>query len=65
VSTGGVDTEPRRAIREPSLADAIVPLAALAVLIGGSLALFGLDALDGPVQVALLLCAMVAALIAM
>jgi Na+:H+ antiporter, NhaC family len=33
------------------------------VLIGGSLALFGLDALDGPIQVALVLCAMVAALI--
>jgi len=35
------------------------------VLIGGSLALFGLDALDGPIQVALVLCAMVAALVAM
>ena len=35
------------------------------MLIGGSLALFGLDALDGPIQVALVLCAMVAALVAM
>jgi NhaC family Na+:H+ antiporter len=35
------------------------------VLIGGSIALFGLDALDGPIQVALILCAMVAALVAM
>jgi NhaC family Na+:H+ antiporter len=51
--------------REPSLLDALVPLAALAVLIGGSLLLFGLDALDGPVQVALVLCVMVAALVAM
>ena len=31
--------------RQPSLADALVPLATLALLIGGSLALFGLDAL--------------------
>jgi Na+:H+ antiporter, NhaC family len=54
-----------RPIRTPSLADAIIPLVTLAVLIAGSLALFGLDALDGPVQVALLMCAMVAALIAM
>ena len=52
-------------IRDPSLADAIIPLLTLAVLIAGSLALFGLDALDGPIQVALLMCAMVAALIAM
>jgi len=49
----------------PSLVDSLVPLITLAVLIGGSLALFGLDALDGPIQVALILCALVAALIAM
>ncbi|MGB3439111.1 MAG: Na+/H+ antiporter NhaC [Actinophytocola sp.] len=52
-----------RRVRDPSLADAIVPLVTLVVLIGGSLRLFGLDALDGPIQVALVLCAMVAALI--
>jgi NhaC family Na+:H+ antiporter len=52
-------------VRRPSLADALVPLGLLAALIGGALALFGLDALDGPVQVALLLCCAVAALIAM
>lgn len=55
---------PRR-VREPSLADAIVPLVVLAVLIAGSLLLFGLDALDGPIQVALILCVLTAALIAM
>lgn len=53
------------AIRPPSLLDALVPLGALVLLIGGSLLLFGLDALDGPVQVALILCTMVAALVAM
>ncbi|HEX6149937.1 Na+/H+ antiporter NhaC [Nocardioides sp.] len=58
------DAEPSR-FSEPSLADALIPLIALAVLIGGSLLLFGLDALDGPIQVALVLCAAVAALIAL
>jgi NhaC family Na+:H+ antiporter len=57
------DAVTRRAVREPSLADAVIPLVALVVLIGGSLALFGLDALDGPIQVALVLCAMIAALV--
>ena len=56
-------TEQERAVRDPSLLDAIVPLVTLVLLIGGSLALFGLDALDGPIQVALVLCAMIAALI--
>lgn len=47
------------------MADALIPLGALALLIGGSLALFGLDALDGPIQVALLLACATAALVAM
>ena len=37
----------------------------MVVLIASSLLLFGLDALDGPIQVALLLCSMVAGLIAL
>ena len=52
-------------VKPPSLLDALVPLVALAVLIASALALFGLDALDGPIQVALLMCCAVAALIAM
>ena len=52
-------------MRTPSLLDALLPLITLAVLIAGALALFGLDALDGPIQVALVLCCAVAALIAM
>jgi NhaC family Na+:H+ antiporter len=51
--------------REASLPDALIPLIALAVLIGAALALFGLDALDGPIQVGLILCCAIAALIAM
>ncbi|OBB35949.1 Na+/H+ antiporter NhaC [Mycobacterium sp. 852002-51961_SCH5331710] len=59
------DSLEQRAIQGPSLADAIIPLVALTVLIGSSIALFGLDALDGPIQVALVLCCAVAALIAL
>jgi NhaC family Na+:H+ antiporter len=55
----------RRPVRDPSLSDAIVPLVTLAGLIAGSLALFGLDALDGPIQVALVMSALVAGVIAM
>lgn len=59
--------EPRQAgeVRAPSLLDALIPLVALAVLIAGSLALFGLAALDGPIQVALIVCCAVASLIAL
>jgi Na+:H+ antiporter, NhaC family len=46
----GAPQEPGR-IRDPSLADDIIPLVTLAVLISGSLALSGLDALNGPIQV--------------
>ena len=49
-------------VKRPSLLDAVVPLVALAVLIACALALFGLDALDGPIQVALLMCCGIAAL---
>lgn len=54
-----------RPIREPSLFDALFPLAFLAISIAGALSLFGLDALDGPIQVALVLACAVAAFIAM
>lgn len=40
-------------------------MAAMAVLVGSSIALFGLDALDGPIQVAMVVCCMVVALIAL
>ncbi|MEV0095026.1 Na+/H+ antiporter NhaC [Streptomyces sp. NPDC050738] len=63
--TDSEESESRPPVREPSLMDAILPMLVLMVLVAGSLALFGLDALDGPIQVALILCAMAAALIAM
>jgi NhaC family Na+:H+ antiporter len=60
-----VDGTGRPGVRAPSLVDALIPIGTLIVLIGGSLLLFGLDALDGPIQVALILCSMVAALVAL
>lgn len=52
-------------VRAPSLLDALLPLIILALLIAGSLQLFSLDALNGPIQVALMLCCAAAALIGM
>lgn len=52
-----------RVTREPSYLDAIIPLVVLASLIAASVLLFGLDAMDGPLQVALILASMVAAAI--
>ena len=52
-----------RAIKEPSLLDVLIPLLVLIVLIAGSVYLFGLDAIGGPTQVALMLSTMVASLI--
>jgi len=57
------EPEIKRLVREPSLFDSILPLIVLVALIGGAIALFGLDALDGPIPAALMVCAMVAALI--
>ena len=55
----------RRPPRAPSLTDAIIPLIALVLLIAGALALFGLDALDGPIQVGLIVCCMIVGLLAL
>src|SRR5688572_10359918 len=51
-------------VRPPSMADALIPVACLIVLIAVSIYLFGVDAANGPLQVALLLSAAVAALVA-
>jgi Na+:H+ antiporter, NhaC family len=50
--------------RSPSLADAIVPVIALILLIGSTIVAFGIDATAGPLQVALLMSATVAGLVA-
>src|SRR5215471_17235592 len=49
--------------RKPSYAEAIFPLLMLVFLIAVSVYLFGLDALEGPLQVALIICSMVTGLI--
>jgi NhaC family Na+:H+ antiporter len=52
-----------RRIKEPSYFDAIAPLLLLIVLIGGSVYLFGVDAIAGPAPLALVLCSMAVSLI--
>lgn len=50
-------------IKEPSYSDAIIPLVVLIGLIATSVFLFGIDAVGGPMEVALILAGMVASLI--
>ena len=51
--------------RAPSLLDALVPVVALIGLIALTIVLFGIDATNGPLQVALLTSAAVAGLVAL
>ena len=54
---------PSRQVKDPSYADAIIPIATLIALVAGSIYLFGLEALDGPLQAALVVCCMVTAVV--
>jgi len=47
--------------RDPSYFDALAPLVLLAAMVAGAVALFGLDATAGPLQVAMMLAAMATA----
>ena len=58
------EEESRTSVRVASLQDALIPVVALILLIGLTIYLFGLDSTEGPLQVALLLSASVAALVA-
>jgi NhaC family Na+:H+ antiporter len=49
--------------RTPTYLEALLPLLVLTLLVGGSVALFGLDAMNGPLQVGMLISAMTAAII--
>ena len=51
-------------IRAPSLVDALIPLLFMVVMLTWSIVLFGIDAATGPLQVALLMSAVVGALVA-
>jgi NhaC family Na+:H+ antiporter len=62
---GAIDRPLPEGVRPPTIIDALLALGTLAVLIAGSLLIFGLDALDGPIQVALVLACAVAGLIAL
>jgi NhaC family Na+:H+ antiporter len=67
VSTGEIQAPgsgPRRP-REPTLLDALLPVVVLIGLIAVTIWLFGVSATDGPLQVALLLAASFAALMAL
>jgi NhaC family Na+:H+ antiporter len=52
------------AVRQPSTLDALIPLVFMIVLLALSIVLFGIDAALGPLQVSLLMSAVVAAVVA-
>lgn len=54
-----------RKIKEPTYVDVLIPLITLIVLIGGAVLLFGIDAVNGPIPAALILCSMIVSLIVM
>ena len=58
------DAQPPRGPRAPTLLDAVLPIVVLIALLALTIALFGVAATDGPLQVALFLSAAFAALMA-
>ena len=52
------------AVRQPSMLDALIPMLFMIVLLSLSIILFGIDATVGPLQVSLLMSAVVAAVVA-
>lgn len=56
--------EQAKTIRPPSLLDALIPLVFMIIMLTWSIMLFGVDAATGPLQVALLMSAVVAAVVA-
>ena len=59
-----VDKKTEKAIKPATLLDALIPMFFLVVMIGLSVYLYGIDATSGPLQVALMMGAVVAALVA-
>lgn len=57
-------SEPAPTIRQPSRSDALIPLIFMIVMLTWSVILFGIDAASGPLQVALLMSAVVAGVVA-
>ncbi|WP_337262266.1 MULTISPECIES: Na+/H+ antiporter NhaC family protein [unclassified Serratia (in: enterobacteria)] len=58
-----IDLKPPRTVREPSYLDAMIPVFSLIILVGSSVTLFGLDAVSGPLQVAIILSTMITAVV--
>jgi Na+:H+ antiporter, NhaC family len=61
---GAIPTATDEVPRRPSLAEAVISVAVLIVLIATTIVLFGIDATEGPLQVALFTSAAIAALLA-
>ncbi|MHA7846874.1 Na+/H+ antiporter NhaC family protein [Serratia sp. D1N4] len=58
-----IDSKTPRTVKAPSYLDALIPIFTLIVLVGSSVALFGLDAVNGPLQVAIIISTMLTAVI--
>lgn len=58
-----IDSKTPRTVKAPSYFDALIPVFTLIILVGSSVALFGLDAVNGPLQVAIIISTMVTAVI--
>lgn len=54
-----IDPKTPRTVKSPSYLDALIPVFTLIILVGSSVALFGLDAVNGPLQVAIIVSTMV------
>ncbi len=52
-----------RPVKAPSYLDALLPIVTLILLVGSSVALFGLEAVNGPLQVAIILSTMITAMV--
>jgi NhaC family Na+:H+ antiporter len=62
-STASPETTASPNVKKPSYADCIIPLVVLIALISGSVTLYGARAVEGPMQVALILSSMCAMII--
>ena len=58
------ETKTEAVVRQPSLWDALFPMVCLILMIGLSIYLYGIDSTLGPLQVALIMAAVIAALVA-
>ncbi len=55
--------EKRKEIKSPSFLDALIPIIALVILLASAIILYGEDGTSGPIQVALMMSMLVAALV--